>query len=234
MPRDVGEALAARFAPTRIIELYATTEANAMLVNAAGKPGSCGRPLPGSAMVVLAAWDVAAGELVREGDGRGRAVPPGQTGMLLARVEAARHGGDPARLVHEVFAAGDVWHVSGSLMRQDAEGDFALVARAGEAVLGAHGQVVPAAPIEQALARLPGVSLAACGRRDGQLIAFVQGRAPTGAEVEVALATIALDERPGRICVVPRIPLSAGYRPLTAGLAIEAALMLQPDGQYQP
>ena len=47
-----GGASSERFAPARVLEFYASTEGEAVLVNLAGaKPGALGRPLPGSAEV---------------------------------------------------------------------------------------------------------------------------------------------------------------------------------------
>src|SRR6185312_16258831 len=70
MRPDVWRRLVARFGPVGVLELYASTEANAVLANTAGKKiGSVGRPLPGSAHVEVAAWDDLADDFVRDGHG---------------------------------------------------------------------------------------------------------------------------------------------------------------------
>ncbi len=59
MPRGLWRRVQTRFKPARVLEFYASTEAGAILVNLRGaKPGSMGRPLPGSAEVRIAAYDI--------------------------------------------------------------------------------------------------------------------------------------------------------------------------------
>ncbi len=70
MPRGLWRRVQRRFAPARVVEFYASTETGAILVNLRdAKPGAMGRPLPGSAEVRLAAFDIEAGQLIL---GRGR------------------------------------------------------------------------------------------------------------------------------------------------------------------
>ena len=61
MPRGLWRRVQRRFAPARVLEFYASTEGDAVLVNLTGeKPGCKGRPLPGSAEVRIAAYDAEA------------------------------------------------------------------------------------------------------------------------------------------------------------------------------
>jgi putative long chain acyl-CoA synthase len=61
MPRSLWRRVEWRFEPARVLEFYASTEAGAILVNLRGrKLGSMGRPLPGSAEVRIAAYDIEA------------------------------------------------------------------------------------------------------------------------------------------------------------------------------
>ena len=70
MPRGLWRRVDRRFAPARVLEFYASTEGDAILVNLTGeKPGCKGRPLPGSAEVRLAAYDIDAGRLLERADG---------------------------------------------------------------------------------------------------------------------------------------------------------------------
>ncbi|MEO8553146.1 MAG: alpha/beta fold hydrolase, partial [Kofleriaceae bacterium] len=65
MRPDVWRRLVDRFGPVGVLELYASTEASAVLANTAGKKvGSVRRPLPGSAHVAVAAWDDVADDFV--------------------------------------------------------------------------------------------------------------------------------------------------------------------------
>ena len=84
MPRGVWRRVSERFAPARVLEFYASTEGDAVLVNISGdKPGCKGRPLPGSAEVRIAAYDPVARRLVEGPDGFAIACAKHEPGMLL-------------------------------------------------------------------------------------------------------------------------------------------------------
>ena len=74
MPRGLWRRIERRFAPARVLEFYAPTEGEAILVNLSGEKAGCkGRPLPGSAEVRLAAYDIDRGPSARaRGRVRGR------------------------------------------------------------------------------------------------------------------------------------------------------------------
>ena len=91
MPRGLWRRVSERFAPARVLEFYASTEGEAVLVNLTGeKPGCKGRPLPGSAEVRIAAYDVDGGRLRERADGFAVACGPGEIGMLLTRPRGGR------------------------------------------------------------------------------------------------------------------------------------------------
>ena len=74
-----GAGSSRRFCPATVLEFYASTEGEAILVNVSGdKPGCKGRPLPGSAEVRLAAYDVAEGRLRERADGFAIECRPGR------------------------------------------------------------------------------------------------------------------------------------------------------------
>src|SRR5437763_16792079 len=59
MPIGLWRRVEERFAPARVLEFYASTEAGAILVNLRSvKRGAMGRPLPGSAEGRIARYDV--------------------------------------------------------------------------------------------------------------------------------------------------------------------------------
>jgi putative long chain acyl-CoA synthase len=65
MPRNLWRRVEARFRPARVLEFYASAETGAILANLSGaKSGSMGRPLPGTAEVRIAAYDLEAERLV--------------------------------------------------------------------------------------------------------------------------------------------------------------------------
>lgn len=228
--QDVWRQLVDRFGPVGVLELYASTEANAVLANTAGrKVGSVGRPLPGSPDVAVAAWSFPDDDFVRDAGGRLLRARIDEPGMLLARLDTARGGSDlahidPRRLLHDAFAPGDVWFVTGDFMRVDVEGDHWFFDRAGAVLLTSGGEVA-SARIEDALYAASCVALAiAVGLPDlaagGSVVAPVcaialQPGEPIDLEaLSDAIFTLPEHARPRRLRVVPELPLTGGYRPV--------------------
>ena len=232
MRRDVWRRLVDRFGPVGVLELYASTEASAVLANARGaKIGSVGRPLPGSPDLVVAAWDFAADDFRRDAAGHLVRARLDEPGMLIARL-AARAGADvahvdPRRQLRDAFEPGDLWFVTGDHFRVDAEGDYWFVDRQGQMIRTARGPVA-STQIEDALYAAPGVALCiAAGVRDpddpsAELpIAAIQlqpGRALDRAAVDAAAEALPPHARPRRLHVVPAIPLTHGFRAIKHGL----------------
>ena len=244
MRPDVWRRLIARFGPVGVLELYASTEANAVLANASGKKiGSVGRPLPGSAEVVVAAWSEADDDFVRDGQGhliRARLDEPGMLVAKLSHRAASRWRGgdsagpssdvahiDPKRLIGDALEVGDTWFVTGDFMRVDAMGDFWFVDRQGQMIRTNRGAVA-STRIEDALYAHPSVELCiAAGRPDRDHpeieipIAAVQLRSGAALDLDgLSVATQALPEyaRPRRIRIVEHLPMTDGFRPIKHGL----------------
>lgn len=134
-------AMLDRFGPVRILEFYASCEGNLCLVNLDGhKVGSMGRALPGLEHVEVVRWDVEAMRPTRDAHGRIQRAEPDEPGMMIARVDIdhalTRFDGywdralDAKALIEDVEHPGDVWFVTGDLVRRDQEGDFWFVGRA--------------------------------------------------------------------------------------------------------
>ncbi|MDB4953524.1 MAG: Polyhydroxyalkanoic acid synthase [Myxococcales bacterium] len=231
MRQDVWRRLIDRFGPVGVLELYASTEANAVLANASGKKiGSVGRPLPGSPEVAVAAWSFADDDFVREGAGRLVRARLDEPGMLVAKL--ARAGADiahidPRRLLRDAFEAGDTWFVTGDFMRVDSVGDYWWVDRQGQMVKTRLGAVA-STRIEDAIYDCPSVALCiAVGRPDpddptSELpIAAIELHHGEPLDLEaLSAATRALPEyaRPRRIRVVEHLPMTDGWRPIKRGL----------------
>jgi putative long chain acyl-CoA synthase len=225
MPRGLWRRVEERFEPARVLEFYASTEAAAILVNLRDiKRGAMGRPLPGSAEVKIAQYDIEAGGLVLGRDGFARECAVDEVGMLLARVSPT----DPLTVVplRGVFAPNDAWLVTGDLFRRDADGDHWRLDNLAEVIRSADGPVF-SGPIRDALGELPAVDLAvAYGVRpegtDNQIaVAAVTLRADrrlNARELGGALAGLAPDQRPAVVQVVDRIPVTTWFRPITASL----------------
>ena len=232
MRRDVWRRLVDRFGPVGVLELYASTEASAVLANARGKKiGSVGRPLPGSPDVVIAAWnfDPASGadEFVRDASGRLVRARLDEPGMLIAEL-GTRTGADvahidPRRLLRDAFEPGDLWFVTGDLFEQDVEGDFRFVDRHDQ-MISTHLGVVASMRIEDAIYDAPGIGLCVVAAqpdpdRAGYQIAIAaiqpaRGATPDLAAISAAVATLPEYARPRRLHIVDAIPLTDGYRPI--------------------
>ena len=221
MPRPLWRRLVERFGPVGVVEFYASTEGNAILANVSGaKVGSVGRPLPGSAEVAIAAYDVGRGTLEQEASGFGRRVGPGEVGLLLSRVEHER-GALEGRPLRSVFEKGDAWYPTADLFRYDADGDYWLVDHAAD-LIRHHTGPLASIPIEESVWEVDGVSAAAAY---GVQLAGIAWEIPAVAVVLRSGATLDpealrdrverdLDEpsRPLIVRGVERIPMTAGYR----------------------
>jgi putative long chain acyl-CoA synthase len=225
MPRGLWRRAQQRFRPARVLEFYASTEAGAILVNvSSAKIGAMGRPLPGSAPVRIAAYDVEHGGLELGADGYAMECGVDEVGMLMARVRPE----EPLSMIplRGVFSRGDSWLMTGDLFRRDADGDLWRVDNLAEVVHTSAGPVFTG-PIRDALGDLPAVDL---------VVAY--GVTPEGAEHEIAIAAVTLrdghelrakdvgaalralprDQRPTIVQVVDDIPVTTWFRPMTAPL----------------
>ena len=183
-----------------------------------------GRPLPGSARLRIAAYDLGAGELEPNADGFARECGVGEVGILLARVSAGDQlSSTPLR---GVFAREDAWLDTGDLFRRDADGDYWRVDGVADVIRTGSGPVFTA-PIRDALYDLPAVDLAvAYGVRPADdaselAVAAITLRAGyqfTARELAAAMARLEAHRRPAVVQVVNRIPVTTWYRPLTAPL----------------
>jgi putative long chain acyl-CoA synthase len=225
MPRGLWRRVERRFAPARVLEFYASTEAAAILVNLRDvKPGSMGRRLPGSAEVRIAAYNVDVGGLELGPDGFARECAIDEVGLLLARVSPNEWlSVTPLR---GVFAREDAWLATPDLFRRDAGGDYWRVDGLSEVVRTADGPAFTG-PIRDALYDIVAVDLAvAYGVVPAQGEAEIPVAAVTlHAEQELnakdlwgALSGLAQHARPAVVHVVEEIPVTTWYRPITAPL----------------
>ncbi|HET6868531.1 MAG TPA: AMP-binding protein [Solirubrobacteraceae bacterium] len=222
MPRGLWQRVERRFRPARVVEFYASTEAGAILVNLRGsKPGAMGRPLPGSAEVRIAQYDLEAEGLVLDRDGFARRCGVDEVGMLLARVSPT----DQLSItpLRSLFAADDTWVVTGDLFRRDGAGDYWRVDGVGDVIHAADGPVF-STPIRDALGDIDAVDLAlaygVAPTPGGQELAVAAvtlraGTTLTAREVSHALSALPPARRPAVVHVVDRIPMTTWFRPRT-------------------
>ncbi|WP_329519705.1 AMP-binding protein [Spirillospora sp. NBC_01491] len=229
MPRGLWRRVEERFTPARVLEFYASTEGEAILVNLSGKkPGSLGRPMPGSAELRLARYDLEAGRLAAGPGGFAAECGPGEIGMLLARIRPAAVA-SAVRPVRGVFAPEDAWTITGDLFRRDEGGDYWLVGREAELIRTPEG-IVPPGPIRDALGDLPCVDAVAVygvPAGDAELAAAaISLRAGAAGElkpVDLSEALLRVDPglRPAVVRIVDEIPVTGGHRLLSAPLREE-------------
>jgi putative long chain acyl-CoA synthase len=237
MPRGLWRRVERRFSPARVLEFYASTETGAILVNLRdAKPGSLGRPLPGSPEVRIGAYDAAAGQLLLGQDGFVEASGTDEVGMLLARARPRDITGTMA--LRGVFARDDAWLATGDLFRRDSDGDYWRMDGVREFVRGRKGPIYTT-PIRDALSDLPAVDLAVVyGARPKRRKADVAVAAVTlreGYELSAedligALGGLAPSDRPEIVHVLDSIPVTTWYRPMTGPLR-EAGIPEPGDGR---
>lgn len=225
MPRGLWRRVARRFFPARVLEFYASTEGEAILVNVSGdKPGSKGRPLPGSAEARLVDYDVEAGRLRERSDGFAVEARPGGVGILLTRMRGVVSTSESP--LRGVFEPDDAWLATGDLFRADEDGDLWLIDHAAALIPTEHGHL-GAFPILDALGDLDPIDLAVVygvpkPDSDRELaiaaVSLRPGRELDGESLAEALAALDSDERPDLVHVVDEIPVTTWYRPSAADL----------------
>ncbi len=228
MPRGLWRRVSERFAPARVLEFYASTEGDAVLVNVTGRKAGCkGQSLPGSAEVVIAAYDPVDRRLILGDDGYAIPCARFDPGMLLARVRPDSIGTGEG-VLRGVFEPGDGWLETGDLFRRDSDDDYWLVDHVPALIRTGTG-VVFSGPIQDALGDVDAVALAvAYGVRlkDGSEIPCAAVTLREGEKLELPALELALADLgdagiPWVIRVVDRIPLTTWYRPINGPLKAE-------------
>lgn len=222
---DLWRRLVDRLGPLTIREFYASTEANLVLANVEGKPGSLGRPLPGSAEPAIAAYDFDSGDFQRDAQGFARRCRSDEAGLLLARVDDPGKSTSGARVRRDVFTQGDAWFVTRDIVRRDAGGEYWYVERTAQLIRGPHGWI-SARAIEDALYGVPGVQLAivvgleVTPGEPAVIVATIVGD-PDREWLASAVAGLRVEQRPRFVRLRERVAMTAGFRPLDAPLLAE-------------
>jgi putative long chain acyl-CoA synthase len=225
MPAGLWHRVIQRFAPARVVEYYASSQTDAILVNMPGaKVGCKGTPLPGSPELRIARIDESTRQLALRTDGSAERCRPREIGMLLSRVEPGMS--QTSRPQRGLFAPGDAWLVTGDLFYRDEDGDFWLAGSADSNVTTADG-VVGGSAVEDALGLLEAIDLsvtyAVPAPDDTDLavtaVTLRSGRSLCAADLSVALGQLPPDRRPQVVHVVERIRTSTSHRPLPGALA---------------
>ena len=236
---DVWREFEQRFKIPRVLEYYAATEANFSLYNCEGKPGAIGRIpsfLAHRFPVALVRYDVAAEAPERGPDGFCIRCKADEAGEAIGRISDDGAGGrfegytdktaSEAKVLRNVFAAGDAWYRTGDLMRRDAKGFFSFVDRVGDTFRW-KGENVSAAEVAEAMMACPGVEDAVVY---GVTVPGSDGRAGmaaivTGAEFDLSALYQRLSgilpayARPVALRLLPAIESTSTFRPVKFALA---------------
>lgn len=223
MPRNLWRRVRERFPTAQVLEFYASAEGEVILANLTGhKPGSMGRPLPGSAEVKVAAFDLAERELVLDAEGLGREAGVDEVGLLLARVNPSDLPPQAGDELRGVFEPGDAWRSTGDLFLRDEDGELWLVGAVADIVDGPQRPLLPAGA-RFCLGTIPAVDLiVAFGVRDPDTdgaqclvgaVTLCPGAELTAADLDTAFERLPRSLRPKYVQVVPSIPVTTWHRP---------------------
>ncbi len=223
MPSGLWKRVLEVFEPAHVVEFFATTDGQAVLANVSGaKIGSKGRPLPGGGQVALAAYDPDDDLILEEDNGFVRRADTDEVGVLLAQ---PRGPVDPTAPVKRgVFSPADTWVSSEYLFRRDEDGDFWLVDNRSAVIRTDRGPVYASA-INDVVGRLRSVDMAVTYPvpGNGRVLAITglelcPGGSVTAADLSEALAELVVGNPPDVVHLVPKMALSASYRPLVTPL----------------
>ncbi len=225
MPVSLWRRAQERFAPARVVEFYASTEGEAVLVNVDGRNiGSKGRPLPGGARLRLVACDPFSGRLEEGADGFARLAHEGEIGMLVVNVTT---GNNQPGVLRSLFARGDAWLPTGDLFRR-MDGEYWMVGTPRQILPGNAGPIA-SQPVEDAIGKLDAVDLvSAFPAQDGhekRLIAAVTevaGRTLLASDLDDALADLPVEARPHCVFLTDHIPVTSWYRMNPGALKIQS------------
>jgi fatty-acyl-CoA synthase len=168
---DIFSSFKNRFGIAHVMEFYGATEGNVALFNLDSHPGAVGR-IPvwakRSFPIKIVAYDVERGLDKRDADGRCVECAPDEVGEALGEIlddpakPASRFdgyadaGATKAKILRDVFRAGDAWFRTGDLMRRDADGYYYFIDRIGDTFRW-KGENVSTTEVAEALAIFPGV-----------------------------------------------------------------------------
>jgi putative long chain acyl-CoA synthase len=227
MPRNLWKRFEERFPDVRVLEFYASVHNEAILANLTGeKPGCMGKPLPGTAEVRVAAFDLARRTMSRTTYGFARETLADEVGLLLARVS----GGDQAsgtEVLRGVFVADDVWRSTGDLFLRDHRGDLWLAGAVADIVDTVDGPVLPAGA-RFCLESVPSIDLVVTyGVQDEDAAALAAavtlrpGGSLSTADLNSAFERLPGSQRPRWVQVLESIPLTTWSRPMWRGSAAQ-------------
>ena len=234
MPRGLWRRVLDRFAPAGVLDFWTTSEGEAILANInPAKPGSLGRPLPGSATLEVVQWDPEAQQVVSGVDGYAIRCDVDETGLLLVKIGSATTASAPP--LRNLFEPSDAWFSSGSLVRRDADGDYWLIDSVEHQIQTSHGTIA-SLPITAAIGKLPSIDLAytyAVPSGDAAVavtaVELIAGQDISATDLDEALDGLPFYERPAYVRVVDALPITPWHRPVAGALRADP---VPPPGRH--
>lgn len=157
---DIWREFQQRFGIKHIAEFYGATEGNSITINMLNIFGSVGPSMPG---MVLARWDEATNDFVRDHDGRLQRVHAGEPGILLGKIrKRARFEGyqdkqaTESKIIRDAFVPGDAYFNTGDLLRRDRLNHLYFVDRVGDTFRW-KGENVATSEVQAQLLKWPAV-----------------------------------------------------------------------------
>jgi acyl-CoA synthetase (AMP-forming)/AMP-acid ligase II len=177
-----------RFGIEYVYEVYGGSESPSGFMNLLNFDRTCGWMPRGWK---VAAWDHEAEDIVRDANGRAKALGPGGRGVLLMAIhEHQKFDGytDPTesqkKVLHDVFKPGDRWFNSGDLVLNQGHGHVRFIDRLGDTFRW-HAENVATTQVEGVLNGFPGV-----------LESIVYGVEVPGMEGRAGMARLVFDGTP--------------------------------------
>lgn len=171
---DIWEAFRHRFRIPQILEWFAATEGNVVLLNFDGRPGAVGRIpwyLAGRMPTRIVRFDLERSEPLRDDSGRCILAAADEVGEAIGEIvvdadkPAQRFDGyadahaTQKKILRDVFRPGDTWFRTGDLMRRDRDGYFYFVDRIGDTFRW-KGENVATSEVSEAISPYPGIEVA--------------------------------------------------------------------------
>jgi fatty-acyl-CoA synthase len=193
---DIWMDFQRRFRIPQILEWYAATEGNCVLVNFDGKVGAIGRIpnlIKSKFFVEVVRYDIEGQEPVRGPDGFCIKCEPGEVGETISKIvnDPARPsqrfegysdaGATKKKILEDVFEKGDRWFRTGDLMKRDEMGYYYFIDRIGDTFRW-KGENVATSEVSEAITVFPGVKEA-----------NVYGVRVPGAEGRAGMAALVVD-----------------------------------------
>ncbi|KAH8234138.1 hypothetical protein KR038_002176 [Drosophila bunnanda] len=253
-----------RFGIPHIGEIYGATEGNSNLINISNRVGAIGFvPVYGERLypVQVLRCDEQTGELVKDSHGHCIRCLPGETGLLVGKVDARRavsafhgyadKGASEQKLLRDVFGSGDVFFNSGDMVVRDILGYFYFKDRTGDTFRW-RGENVATQEVEAIITNCVGLEDCVVY---GVQIPHVEGKAGMAAivdparKVDMEYLSVVLRgslppyARPLFIRLLDEIPRTATFKLKKRELALEGydldkladpIYYLNRDGVYRP